>query len=178
MKTEHKLTQNKWRLFMRQVCCIFSTPAAPALCRVRPKVKTVLFSLGLSTLQPVHPVSYCSNRLSVFYWQKMWIFQPKSHHLAPIVQKNWHMPWLHINPRQVITKRREILWKIPLQFVCVVKLQEARLAHLWFFVFTRGGLVPCSLLLLLYDTWPLFHHGAKYVNSDMMERKFKSKRAV
>ena len=50
---------------MRQVCCISSTPAAPALCRVRPKVKTVLFSLGLSTLQPVHPVYYCSDRLSV-----------------------------------------------------------------------------------------------------------------
>ena len=87
MKTEHKLTQNKWRLFMRQVCCISSTHAAPALCRVRPKVKTVLFSLGLSTLQPVHPVYYCSNRLSVFYGQKMWIFWPQNHHLAPIAQK-------------------------------------------------------------------------------------------
>ena len=115
-KTEHKLTRNKWRLFMGQVCCISSTPAAPALCRVRPKVKTVLFSLGLSTLQPGHPVYYCSNRLRVFYEQKMWIFQPENHHLAPIVQKNWHLRWLHIYPRQVITKRREILWKVPLDF--------------------------------------------------------------
>ena len=163
MKTEHKLTQNKWRLFMRHVSCIFSTPAAPALCRVRPKVKTVLFSLGLSTLQPVHPVSTTAPTVWVFYWQKMWIFQPENHHLAPILQKNWHMRWLHIYPRQVITKKRKILWKVPLDFLCVVKVQEARLAHLWFFVFTRGGLVPCSLLLLAPTSSSFTTHDLSFI---------------
>ena len=173
MKTEHKLTQNKWRLFMRQVCCISSTHAAPALCRVRPKVKTVLFSLGLSTLQPVHPVYYCSDRLSVFYEQKMWIFQPQNHHLAPILQKNWHMHWLHIYPRQVITKKRKILWKVPLDFLCVVKVQEARLAHLWFFVFTRGGLVPCSLLLLAPTSSSFTTHDLSFIMGlSMSSRKW------
>ena len=101
-------------------------PSVCALaCLTVQKVKTVLFSRSIN---PAYSFTSLLPRLTVvcvLRTQFLWIFWPQNRHLAPIALKNWHLSWLHL---------LYIPWSL-----------QKRLTHLWFLVFTRGGLLLAAL---------------------------------
>ena len=111
-------------------------PVCALACLTVQKVKTVLFSRSINPASGFTPL-LPHRPLCVFYAQKMWIFRPQNCHLAPIALKKRHLSWLH--PLTSLDRCRKG-WHI-CGFSC---LREA----------------GCELL---YETWPLFHHNAKYV---------------